>query len=241
LKKPVITTSWDDGYPLDIKLAELLSKYEISATFYIPLSNIERVTLTNNEIKDIAGNFDVGGHSLHHIDLTKIDSKEAMFEIADGKDRLEQTIGRKINSFCYPYGQYLPETIQMVKNAGFTCARTVNQIQRSFRDPFKMGTMIHAKKYQPFHYYKHSILTLDSSLIWYLIKRNLFYKSWERIAIETLDFIINNGGNWHLWGHSWEIQENNDWDKLERLLRYVHSNRNNIRLLDNSNMISSIF
>ena len=34
----LITTSWDDGHPLDLRLAELLHKYDVPATFYIPVS-----------------------------------------------------------------------------------------------------------------------------------------------------------------------------------------------------------
>ena len=37
----IITTSWDDGHPLDFKLAELLNKYNLKGTFYIPRSNAE--------------------------------------------------------------------------------------------------------------------------------------------------------------------------------------------------------
>jgi len=240
LNKAIVTTSWDDGCPLDLKLAELLSKYEISATFYIPLSNIERETLTNKAIRNISFNFDIGGHSLNHVDLTQIDPKNAINEIMGCKDKLEQIADRKISSFCYPYGKYLPQTIQMLKNAGFNCSRTVNQCRRTVKNPFKLGTTIHAKEYQAYHYYKHSMLSLDPCLFMFLLKRNLFFKSWERIAFETLDFVINNGGIWHLWGHSWEIQENDDWDKLERVLRHIHSIRNEIRILDNSSMINSI-
>lgn len=33
-KQLIITTSWDDGHPLDLKIAELLDKYGINGTFY---------------------------------------------------------------------------------------------------------------------------------------------------------------------------------------------------------------
>ena len=34
-------------------------------------------------------------------------------------------------------------------------------------------------------------------------------------------FVLTNGGIWHLWGHSWEIDENNDWELLDDVLAYV--------------------
>ena len=35
MKKTIVTTSWDDGHKLDLKLAALLKKYNIKGTFYI--------------------------------------------------------------------------------------------------------------------------------------------------------------------------------------------------------------
>lgn len=33
-----ITTSWDDGHPLDLRVAELLSEYHLQGTFYVPIA-----------------------------------------------------------------------------------------------------------------------------------------------------------------------------------------------------------
>jgi len=38
VKKAVITTSWDDGSIFDLKLKDLLKRYSIPATFYVPVS-----------------------------------------------------------------------------------------------------------------------------------------------------------------------------------------------------------
>ena len=35
MKKIVVTTSWDDGHILDLKLSNLLTKYNIKGTFYL--------------------------------------------------------------------------------------------------------------------------------------------------------------------------------------------------------------
>ena len=58
-------------------------------------------------------------------------------------------------------------------------------------------------------------------MLGFILKKGLYLKDWDRIAAESLDFIINNGGIWHLWGHSWEIEANNDWDKLESIFRLI--------------------
>src|SRR4051794_21779274 len=48
--KPVfITTSWDDGHPLDIRIAELLAKYDLPGTFYIPRAS-QRPTMEESAV-----------------------------------------------------------------------------------------------------------------------------------------------------------------------------------------------
>src|SRR5688500_11915407 len=36
-KAAIVTTSWDDGHPLDIRLAEMLARHGVAGTFYVPL------------------------------------------------------------------------------------------------------------------------------------------------------------------------------------------------------------
>ena len=46
-------------------------------------------------------------------------------EIQGSKARLEEILGRSVTSFAYPYGlrsDYSPETVAIVKQAGFDCA-----------------------------------------------------------------------------------------------------------------------
>lgn len=47
MDKAIVTTSWDDGHPSDLKLAELLKRYDVPATFYIPIDNRERVKMSS--------------------------------------------------------------------------------------------------------------------------------------------------------------------------------------------------
>src|SRR4030042_2069858 len=106
MKEAIITTSWDDGNPLDLKLAELLKKYDVPATFYIPLSYEKRGCMTPQQIREIARNFDVGGHSYHHIRLNKIPFSEAEKEVVESKKRLEEISGREGASFAFPFGDF---------------------------------------------------------------------------------------------------------------------------------------
>lgn len=235
--KAVITTSWDDGHPLDLQLAELLQKYDIPATFYIPVDNMERKCMSPQQIREITQSFDVGGHSYHHVNLTKIPQTEAEEEIMEGKKRLEEIIGKELFSFCYPKGRFNDEVINIVKGAGFIGGRTVKLFSRNLKDRFKMGTTATARDLWPTAYVKHSAVSLDPGLFLFMLKNNLFTKSWDRIATETLNFVLNNGGVWHLWGHSWEIDDNNDWGKLEEVLHQIKALPKEALKVNNSQLI----
>jgi peptidoglycan/xylan/chitin deacetylase (PgdA/CDA1 family) len=69
---------------------------------------------------------EIGGHTVSHPILTRMDSARARTEIADGKDALEKIIGAPIRLFAYPNGKpgqdYHSDHVGMVKEIGFEAA-----------------------------------------------------------------------------------------------------------------------
>ena len=120
-----IIMSWDDGYPKDLKAADLMAKYDIKGIFFIPVKNSEGLSVLNkSEIRELSNNFDIGGHTFNHIDLTTINIEAAKNEINSGKIEIEDVIGREIDYFCFPRGHYNKSIINLVKQAGFKNARS---------------------------------------------------------------------------------------------------------------------
>jgi peptidoglycan-N-acetylglucosamine deacetylase len=232
-KQVLVTTSWDDGHRLDLKLALLLMKYGIKGTFYISPNNREWPKdnlLTNKEIKELSQNFEIGAHTMTHPLLTKIGQKEAFREIKDSKTFLEKLINKNVNMFCYPSGLYSENIKHLVKKAGYDGARTVKRfcVGRP-SDVFELGTTVHVFRYR---------LNFGSKLplkVNLALTPTLLTKDWVSVAQKTFDFISTNGGVFHLWGHSWEIAKNNDWKKLELVLRYI-SNKPNTTYVSNSEL-----
>jgi peptidoglycan-N-acetylglucosamine deacetylase len=221
MPEAIITTSWDDGNTFDLKLAEMLYKYSIPATFYFPLHNSERPTITKAHIRDIAQYFEIGGHAFHHCNLVLLPLQEVENEIASGKKALEHIIGKNISSFAYPIGEYTPEITGIVRNSGYSVARTIKPWRRKSLHSLELGTMLHALDYSPPHYLLHMLKMNDAGLFKHIITENLVFKTWDQIAISTFDYILKNGGVWHLWGHSWEIDANRDWKKLESVFQEI--------------------
>jgi peptidoglycan-N-acetylglucosamine deacetylase len=232
MKKVIVTTSWDDGHKLDIKLASLLKKYGINGTFYVSPQDKEykkEKLLSDQEIKQLSQKFEIGAHTMTHPHLTKISLKKANKEILDSKKYLERITGKKVFSFCYPYGEYNNEIKTLVKKAGFTVARSVIRFSFSNSEPFALKTSIHT--------YNH---ITDLHKIVKFSKGNpikfIMYLNWENMAKAMFDEVYEKGGVFHIWGHSWEIEKLNEWDKLERVFQYI-ANRINVSYRTNKEIL----
>ena len=216
----IITTSWDDGNPLDFKLGKLLHSYGISGTFYIPCSIKKKPLMDKEEIKKLSQQFEIGGHNLNHSNLTLLSKDEMHNEISRGKEVLEDICGDLV-SFAYPRGQYNNEVINAVKKAGFKGARTAEFLRYKIKNQFEYHPTVHAFNRILASRGKQSVTTNDKGLAFYLLKSRTIFKPWYEIAKKSLDFVLSRGGIWHLWGHSWEINENNDWKNLSNVLDYA--------------------
>ncbi|EMR74195.1 putative xylanase/chitin deacetylase [Thaumarchaeota archaeon SCGC AB-539-E09] len=236
----IITTSWDDGAYSDLELAYILKKYDIPSTFYLPIKNSERSCLGSEEIRKISSQFDVGGHSLNHVNLTQIPMDEAKREILECKNALSEITGKEIKMFCYPFGAYNEGVVESVRQAKYLGARTDKLSKTGIDDVFRLGTTVIALDVNRLHYVKETMLIKNFKMAQNLLK-NVKTDQWIDIAIASLDYVVKNGGVWHLRGHSWEIDENNDWEKLENICVYIkdiEKTHNNIMLLNNSELVT---
>ena len=87
-----VTISVDDGHPTDLRSVDLLHKYGLKATFYVPGANGERTVMKACEIREIDRQFEVGSHTLNHLRLTRLPVQTAWREICDGKKFSEDTV-----------------------------------------------------------------------------------------------------------------------------------------------------
>lgn len=196
-----IVTSWDDGSQLDIKLSELLLRYELPGIFYI--STV--CELLPIDIKKLQTNgFKIGGHTNSHPqDMKLLDHDEQFEEIKTNKEWLEEIIGDRIKSFCYPRGRYNDVTIEILKELGFEEARTTTIFNTEEpEDIFRIQTSIHTFPNRPEYRGQH----------------------WLDLAKATFDLAKSKNGYFHVWGHSWEIDLYDEWDNVEKLFKYIKQN-----------------
>jgi peptidoglycan/xylan/chitin deacetylase (PgdA/CDA1 family) len=80
------------------------------------LSLEEVVALDQEEI------IEVGAHTVTHPALPTLPAASQREEIRWSKARLEEILRPQVTSFAYPYGSLSAETVDLVREAGFTCA-----------------------------------------------------------------------------------------------------------------------
>jgi peptidoglycan/xylan/chitin deacetylase (PgdA/CDA1 family) len=80
--------------------------------------------LSTEQITSLNGSnlFEVGAHTVTHPLLSTMSEARQREEIVNSKSQLEQILRQPVLSFAFPYGNYNPETIRLVRSAGFTCA-----------------------------------------------------------------------------------------------------------------------
>jgi peptidoglycan/xylan/chitin deacetylase (PgdA/CDA1 family) len=98
-----------------------------------------------DEIVELArgGLVEIGAHTITHTPLTSLRPEQQRQEIEGSKMYLEQILARSITAFAYPHGLFTAETVEMLRQAGMTCAcATVPDPVRPDSDPFRLPRML---------------------------------------------------------------------------------------------------
>ncbi len=229
----IITTSWDDGHPLDERLVELLQRHGIAATCYVP-TTCDRPVMDAAAVRRVAAlGVEIGGHTTSHRLLTRMSPAAALAEMRDNRQHLESILGTAVSSFCYPCGYFSRRLMRQAKEAGFTRARTTMGLRTDGgTDPFALPVTIqlypHGRGVHLRHAVKEGNLTGLSTWLAAGCPRTV-----HDVIERYLTRITRDGGILHLWGHSWELDECGLWPLLEQVLAQI-ANRPGFRYLTNA-------
>lgn len=238
MKKQILfTTSWDDGHPLDLRVADLLHKHGLKGTFYVPgrvapggCCNPDGfAVMPGSALRRLGTEFEIGSHTLDHCSLDSLPIDEARHQIVAGKQWLEDQLGRRVAGFCYPNGHHNAAVCGLVRDSGFQYGRTTEDMHGALpSDPFQMPVSL--------HFYPRRRVDLARGFV-NEERRRLEKWRWPRrlpmflAAVSKDDFAArfrklvdracDHGGVFHMWGHSWEIDRFNGWALLDSVLRYA--------------------
>lgn len=226
--RAIVTTSWDDGDLLDLKLAELLGARGMSATFYIPIQPYRKQSLSHAQLRTLTEEgFEIGAHSVTHKLLHGLSNQELAAEINPCKPILEDIVGSEVRMFCYPQGRYDANTVRALKDAGYSGARTVRMLAtRPDFDSFQIPTTVQTFPHPPLTYLKNAAKVLNVEGLRTCFSQRAGLRDWIELGKRLFDSVVKNGGVWHMYGHSWEIDDLGLWKGLSELLDYVSHHKN---------------
>jgi peptidoglycan-N-acetylglucosamine deacetylase len=237
-KMIVVSTSWDDGDRSDLRVAEMLAGHGLAGTFYVPIEPFQAGReLSVQEVRELAaGSFEIGGHTVSHRSLTGLTGEDQAREVSECKRILEDRLDAEVKSFCYPNGRLNRETVRCVQQAGYQGARTTRMLRLSLDFlRFEMPTTLQAYPHPAQAYLRNTIKggNLDGLAGFALHRRRA--RTWVDLGRLLFDQVLEGGGFWHLYGHSWELDELGLWGQLEELLIYV-AHRREVQYVTNADV-----
>lgn len=223
-ERVIVTTSWDDGYPKDLKVADLLLSKGLWGTFYVPIQGPNgRKVLDATAIADLARQgFEIGAHGFSHRTLPGLSPADLREDVWDCVRILEDIIGNHVRMFCYPKGQYNRAVIRVLRQAGLSGGRTTRMLHTNAEfSPFEMPVTLQVYPHSPMTYFRNLVAGHNGQGLWSHLPRACASENWVDLGKRLFDVVMRKGGIWHLYGHSWEIEEMGLWQGLEQLLDYV--------------------
>lgn len=216
-KLKAITFSYDDCTTQDIRLVELFNKYNVKATFNVNSMLLGQKNelvrkdvlvrhdkLDAKDIKQIYKGHEVAVHTLTHPYLQDIeDDSEIIRQIEQDRINLEAIMGYEICGMAYPVN-------------GNNAQRVANIIKNHTQIKYARTTI-------PTHNFdiQHNLYTFNPT-----IHHDDFDKLFE-LGRQFVNLKTDTPKLFYIWGHSFEFDILNDWDRFEDFLKLI-SNRNDI-------------
>lgn len=198
--KKALTLSYDDGVKQDIRLIEILNKHGVKATFnlnsgcYAKDGSARRMTKEMaTEVYTNCGH-EIAIHAYSHPFLETLPAAEVAYEILEDRRCLEEQFGGIIRGMAYPYGTYNDTVVDILKNSGILYARTT-AATRKFDIPTDWLRLP-----STCHHNDQNLMPLAEKFLNYNREKAILF---------------------YLWGHSYEFDDNDNWNVIEDFCEYI--------------------
>ncbi|MDZ4227082.1 MAG: polysaccharide deacetylase family protein [Patescibacteria group bacterium] len=242
----IVTTSWDDGDALDMRVAEMLDRFGVKGTFYIPREYGSR-HISDDRLRALAKRHEIGSHTLTHPNMTTISREQKYAEASGSRKWLEDITGKPVEMFCYPGGQYDEETIDVVREAGYKGARTAKLpvVPHPF-DPHRLGVSLtfFPRPFTRADYGRAAYRRLLAPMA-PVLPAFVSGESWQKYSsfgqriIDLFEKAHRENGVFHIYGHSWANTRYGLWSLLERVLTHI-GGREDCEYLTNGEVVERL-
>ena len=213
-KAKALTLSYDDGVEQDIRLMKIMKNHGLKGTFnlnsglYAPEGTIyPEGTIHRRMSRSMAvevfkdSGMEVAVHGLTHPFLEQLPVNLCTYEVLQDRKNLEEEYGGIVRGMAYPFGTYNDSVVDSLKQCGIAYARTV-----------------------------HATGSFDIPKDWLRLSPTCHHRD-SRLMELAHRFVQENGQNepelFYLWGHSYEFEQDNNWNLMEEFAEYI-GKRDNI-------------
>ena len=135
----VFGITFDDGFRNVLTNAvPVLNKFGFTATNYFVVNQINgtnvwdarnnvpaKPLMSMTELQEWArAGQEVGSHSMDHPSFSELTKEQVCKQISESRQVLSEIVSQDVTAFCYPFGNFLPEHVQLVAQAGYQNATT---------------------------------------------------------------------------------------------------------------------
>lgn len=211
-KKKAVTFSYDDGVTQDIRLIELLKKYNLKCTFNLNSEllgqnrmlirqeqRISHYKVHPSDVREIYAGHEIAVHTLTHPNLTQLPEEEILRQVECDRKNLSDLAGYEVIGMAYPCG-------------GVNNDDRVAQILREKTGVKYSRTITTTGNFIPqenLHRFNPTVYHLDFDEMMTLGEKFVALES------DTLQIF-------YIWGHSYEMDyDSANWVRLEEFFKLI--------------------
>ena len=210
-KSKALTFSFDDGVTQDRRMVKLLNQYGLKATFNLnsglfgqkhvldtQYGKIDHSEVEAQEVNALYRGHEIAVHTRTHLNLTELSEPDILQQVEEDRLALERLAGYPIVGMAYPCG-------------GVNNDDRVAEILRRGTPIRYARTIAENHSFSP----QKNLLRFDPTA-YFLNLETLF-----SLAESFLSAPAESPRIFYIWGHSYELDYENSWEKFEAFCKLV--------------------
>ena len=211
-KKKAVTFSYDDGITQDIRLIELLNKYDLKCTFNLNSEllgkngclirenkRMAHYKVWPSDVKEIYAGHEVAVHTLTHPNLTTLEDAEVIRQVEQDRLNLSDLAGYEVVGMAYPCGGVNNDdrVAQLIKeHTGVKYSRTITSVHN-----FDLQENLY--RFNPSVYHLH----MDKMM---------------ELARQFVELKPEEPKIFYIWGHSYEMDyDDSYWSQMDEFCKLL--------------------
>ena len=211
-KKKAVTFSFDDAVTQDIRMIELLNKYDLKGTFNLNSEllgkngclirenkRIAHYKVWPSDVKEIYAGHEVAVHTLTHPNLTQLEDAEVIRQVEQDRLNLSDLAGYEVVGMAYPCGGVNNDdrVAQLIKeHTGVKYSRTITSVHN-----FDLQENLY--RFNPSVYHLH----MDKMM---------------ELARQFVELKPEEPKIFYIWGHSYEMDyDDSYWSQMDEFCKLL--------------------